>query len=285
MKVSIVVPTYNRLNQLRRCVDALTSLDYEMADHEMCVVNDGSSDGTREFLDERASEVSNLQVIHQENQGVAAARNAGIEATTGEYVFSTDDDCIVPDDWITQHLRRHERYDADGVNGQQWPIEINAVEAFKIAIYWREHEKSQILTDPNSVVGATTNNLSYRREVFETVGMFDTSLRRGSDPEHSKRVLEEGFSILKDPDLRVKHMKTDTLRSYLSNSYRQGKGRSVRYKKHGGDELNPRTNWRYRFRAWKTFYDQTGPSIGWSFPLIALASRASMELGKLGGGW
>jgi glycosyltransferase involved in cell wall biosynthesis len=285
MKVSIIVPTYNRIDQLRRCVDSLNSLRYSNNDHEICVVNDGSSDGTRRFLNEQASTVSNLRVIHQENQGVAAARNAGIDATTGEYVFSTDDDCIVPPDWIQQHLDRHEQYDVDGVNGQQWPIETNIVEAFKIAIYWQEHEESHMLNDPDSVVGATTNNLSYRREVFETVGGFDTSLRRGSDPEHSKRVLESGFTILKDPHLRVEHMKTDTLQSHLRNSYYQGKGRSIREKKHGEDEHNPRTNWVYRLHAWKKFYDQTGLLIGWSFPLLALASRMSVKLGELSGGW
>jgi len=253
--------------------------------HEICIVNDGSSDGTREFLNEQVDTIPNLSVIHQENKGVAAARNAGIEATDGEYVFCTDDDCLVPEDWIQRHLRHHRERDIDGVNGRQWPIDMTLVEAFKIAIYWDEHRERSVLTDPNSVVGATTNNLSYRREVFETVGGFDESLRRGSDPEHSKRVLEAGFTILNDPSLRVSHMKRDSLSSFLRNAYRQGKGRAVREEKHGGGDHNPRTNWHYRIRAWQTYIGLVGPLLGWMFPLLALASRASVTLGELSGGW
>lgn len=285
MQVSIVVPTYNRLDQLQRCVDALQSLDYDVDRHEICIVNDGSSDGTREFLDERAETVPNLTVIHQENEGVAAARNAGIEASEGEFVFCTDDDCMVPKDWVQRHLRHHRERDIDGVNGRQWPTDMTIVEAFKIAIYWDEHSEESVLTDPNSVVGATTNNLSYRREVFETVGGFDESLRRGSDPEHSKRVLEAGFTILNDPSLRVSHMKRDSLSSFLRNAYRQGKGRAVREEKHGEGDYNPRTNWRYRIRAWRTYIGLVGPLLGWLFPLLAIASRASVTLGELSGGW
>jgi glycosyltransferase involved in cell wall biosynthesis len=283
VSVSVVVPTYNRRDQLSRSLDALLSLEYE--DYEVCVVNDGSTDGTRAYLDDRSADAPHLRVVHQENQGVAAARNRGIAETDGEYVFFTDDDCVVPDDWVEAHLRRYEEYGVDGVNGRQWPIEMNYVEAFKVAMYWDEHETTEVWSDPDSVKGATTNNLSYRREVIDEVGGFDESMRRGSDPEHSKRVLEAGFSVLNAPDLRVGHQKRDTLFSYLRNSYRQGKGRSVREEKHGGAEHNPRGNWSYRFRAWRAYYEHTGPAVGWAYPVLAVLSTGALKLGELSGGW
>lgn len=89
--VSIIIPSYNHLHYLPRAVS--TALDQCYTDFEVIVVNDGSTDGTREWLD--AYVHPKLRVIHQENAGPADAINTGIKAARGEYVtwMSADNYC------------------------------------------------------------------------------------------------------------------------------------------------------------------------------------------------
>jgi glycosyltransferase involved in cell wall biosynthesis len=92
MRFSIIIPTHNRKETLRRSLSAAIVQDY--LNYEVIVVDDGSSDGTGEMV---RREFPHVRCIRQEpNRGPAAARNRGIEAATGEIIAFTDDDCLVP---------------------------------------------------------------------------------------------------------------------------------------------------------------------------------------------
>ena len=94
-KISVIVPAYNAEEFLRRCVDSITSQTYK--DLEIILVDDGSTDNTPSICDEYAEKEERVKVIHQENGGLSAARNAGMEAaTTDYYVFVDADDEILP---------------------------------------------------------------------------------------------------------------------------------------------------------------------------------------------
>ena len=93
MKLSIVLTVYNKEAYLRRALDAL--LDQEGVngdDYEILVVNDGSTDGSSLIIDEYAKRDERVRVLTQENQGLSMARNNGIEAAKGEYVWFVDAD-------------------------------------------------------------------------------------------------------------------------------------------------------------------------------------------------
>ena len=95
MKFSIIVPVYNVADYLEKCVDSLLAQD--CADAEIILVDDGSTDGKCPALCDRlASEhPRQIRVIHQENGGLGAARNSGIEAARGDYLLFVDSD-----DWL-----------------------------------------------------------------------------------------------------------------------------------------------------------------------------------------
>lgn len=92
--VSIIVPVYNGEKTLERCVDSVLKQEYE--DFELFLVNDGSTDRTREICDRYAAEDPRVLVIHKENSGVSNSRNLAIAQARGEYLQFLD--C---DDWIT----------------------------------------------------------------------------------------------------------------------------------------------------------------------------------------
>ena len=94
--VSIIIPVYNAEHTLERCVDSVLNQEFE--DFELLLVDDGSSDGSPALCDRYAGRDNRVRVIHRENGGVSAARNAAMELAAGEYLqFLDSDDWITPD--------------------------------------------------------------------------------------------------------------------------------------------------------------------------------------------
>ena len=109
--ISIIVPIYNTEKYVRDCMDSLLLMQNINSNlFEIICINDGSTDASASILDQYASRYSNVTVIHQQNAGVSAARNHGIEAARGKYLWFVDsDDCIRPNclSMITQLLKEH----------------------------------------------------------------------------------------------------------------------------------------------------------------------------------
>ena len=95
--ISVIVPIYNMASQLPRCVDSL--LNQKCKDIEIVLIDDGSTDGTGVLCTQYAGEFENITAILQENRGVSAARNAGINAARGAYLGFVDSD-----DWIEPEM-------------------------------------------------------------------------------------------------------------------------------------------------------------------------------------
>ncbi len=95
-KVSIIVPVYNVEKYLKRCLDSL--VNQTLSDIEIICVNDGSTDGSAQILEEFAQKYSRIKVTTQINSGVSEARNVGVKQATGEFIGYVDpDDFIEPD--------------------------------------------------------------------------------------------------------------------------------------------------------------------------------------------
>ncbi len=88
--LSVIIPAYNAEKEISNCIDHI--LNTNTCDFEIIVVNDGSSDQTKEILDHYASKDNRIKVIHQSNQGVSKARNVGIKSALGEYIIFVDSD-------------------------------------------------------------------------------------------------------------------------------------------------------------------------------------------------
>lgn len=91
MRFSIIIPAYNAEAYLQRCLDSIFSQDFN--GYEVIVIDDGSTDGTAALLEGYPQ----VKVIHQENQGMATARNRGLDAAQGDYILFIDsDDELMP---------------------------------------------------------------------------------------------------------------------------------------------------------------------------------------------
>ncbi|MCM1292335.1 MAG: glycosyltransferase [Bacteroides sp.] len=110
-RISIIVPVYNVERYLRECVDSI--LCQTMADFELIMVDDGSSDSSPAICDEYAARDPRVRVIHQANAGVSAARNAGLDAARGEWISFVDADDWIEPEMLEELLSQAEREGAD----------------------------------------------------------------------------------------------------------------------------------------------------------------------------
>lgn len=110
-KLSVVVPVYNVAPYLDEALDSVENQTYK--DIEIICVNDGSTDNSLAILEKHAKKDKRIKVINQENQGVSKARNAGMKAATGKYIYFFDSDDVLAPYIMEKSVNLLEKYDAD----------------------------------------------------------------------------------------------------------------------------------------------------------------------------
>lgn len=119
--LSVIIPVYNVEEYLAKCVESILAQTY--TNLEVILVNDGSKDGSGSICDAFAQKDSRVRVIHKTNGGLSSARNAGMDAATGEYITFVDSD-----DWIESDAYEHlmalmERYQVKLVCGGNFDVD------------------------------------------------------------------------------------------------------------------------------------------------------------------
>lgn len=110
-KVSVIVPVYNAEEYIERCVNSLKN--QTLQDIEIILVDDSSTDLSPGMCDKMAQEDSRIKVIHKVNEGAGKARNAALEAASGEYIGFVDSDDFVEKDMFKTLVERAEKYGSD----------------------------------------------------------------------------------------------------------------------------------------------------------------------------
>lgn len=171
-KLSIIVPVYNTGKYLRRCLDSLLVQTYKT--FEIIAVNDGSTDDSKDILEEYESKYA-ITVINQNNNGLSAARNTGIDVATGDYLgFVDSDDWIDPDMYellITELIQ----FDADMATCRFISLYANEINPELIAEKKRQKEgKPQVydtlaaakLILQGKIAQLSAPNKVYKKELF-----------------------------------------------------------------------------------------------------------------------
>lgn len=113
--ISIIVPIYNREKWLRNCLDSISSQTFK--EWECILVNDGSTDNSLKIAQEYAANDERFIVFSQENQGVSAARNLGLDHAQGKWLAFVDSDDEIAPDYLEILHKIGEDNNADLVNG------------------------------------------------------------------------------------------------------------------------------------------------------------------------
>jgi len=181
MKVSVIIPTYNRDAVLKRAIKSVLSQTFQ--DFELIIVDDGSTDETKEVVNSFRS--GKIKYFYQKNSGGAAKpKNTGIKMAQGEHIAILDSD----DEWLPEKLEKQIGFfeEHPEISVLACNFLINGKKEYKIPKY-KNLFKRMLVTDdmgPGSI-------MIYQREVFDKVGLFDENLRSGQDKEMRIRLARE----------------------------------------------------------------------------------------------
>lgn len=189
MKLSYIVPVYKVEQYLNECVESI--LAQTMDDYEIILVDDGSPDNCPAMCDAYQEKYPDtIRVIHKENEGPAVARNVGIEAARGDYLYFIDSDDFFFDDRIRELYDKAVEFDADILQSSYMSFFENSTERKKIVspfeterIYSHEAmEKELCYASSKRLIVFMWRNLYKREFVIKNNLRLDTKLRMVEDP-------------------------------------------------------------------------------------------------------
>jgi glycosyltransferase involved in cell wall biosynthesis len=216
-KISVIIPTYNRLPMLKEAVDSVLAQDFE--DFELIVVDDGSTDGTYEAIKEYGGRVKVLQ--NPQNRGVSAARNKGILHAKGKYLAFLDSDDL----WVKGKLNIQATFMDDN---PQYPLcytdEIWIRKGKRVNPMMKHAKYSGwILEKCLPLCTISPSSAMMRKTLFKRVGLFDEALPVCEDYDFWLRVSVRFPIFFIDKKLIIKrggHPDQLSQRSWGNDRYR-----------------------------------------------------------------
>ena len=239
MRASIVIPTFNRLKELQTVISAVRSqVRPPETELEIVVVDDGSSDGTSDWLEAQTGR-TDFEAIRQENSGPAAARNRGVEAASGDLIFFLGDDTEPQPGWLGAHLEEHRLF------GEPGPLAVLGYTSFSPDIespflrFINEYGAQfgyLLIEDPRAVPFNFfyTSNISLPRSELVRLGGFreDFPAAAWEDIEFAYRAVGDGLKIHYQPQARTLHRHCIRPRTFCRRQRTSGRSAAIFAKLH-----------------------------------------------------
>ena len=220
IRLSLVIATYNRAEQLMVTLGSVAMQNAEAESWECIVVDNNSSDNTRERVEAFKSEHNSLNIryIFEQNQGLSYARNAGIMASRGDIVAFIDDDERIVSDFVSAYIDLFDQHpDAMAAGGEiiaEYPTGRPR---------WMSRYTERPIANPMSFGDRVKlfpssripggGNMAMRRRVFDSIGMFNTSLGRtgkrllgGEESDLFERIVKHEYRVYYTPRAVMYHI-------------------------------------------------------------------------------
>lgn len=241
MKYSIIVPVYNRPDEVDELLESLTQQAFK--DFEVIIVEDGSIKPCKDVCDKYAS-ILDLHYYAKENSGPGQSRNYGVERAQGEYVIILDSDVVLPngylqavDNGINQHPSPNTHHPIIAFGGPD-----AAHPSFTPVQKAISYSMTSFFTTGGIRGGGKAKldkfyprsfNMGIRRDVYQQLGGF-SKMRFGEDIDFSYRIVEAGYMPRLIPEAWVWHKRRTDFRKFFRQVYNSGIARINLEKRHPG---------------------------------------------------
>lgn len=222
--ISVVIPTHARAPELKKCLTALTRVDYPRECFEVLVVDDGSPMPLNEVVTPFWPRIA-VRLLRQHCSGPGAARNTGVAAARGEFIAFTADDCTPAPDWLRRLAERFVESPECAVGGRivnalpQNPFSASTdlMIRYLYDYYNRPTHEARFFTP---------NNLAFPARQLRGLGGFEPSFPTGEDRELCDRWRSAGYGMVYAPEVVVAHTHPLNLIGFWNLHFRYGQGSS-----------------------------------------------------------
>jgi len=222
IKVSVIIPAYNRKEELKKLLISLEEQTYPKENFEIIIVDNGSTDGTQFLIKEMMSKFKgHLHYISMPKRNDSpVVRNIGVKEARGEILSFIDSDCIAHPDWLKNIVKKFNNNDRIGCIGG--PEFFHSDDSFFIKC--SSFSVTSFLTTGGIRGKRGTKfgkyyprgfNMSIPMKVFKEVNGFDANFRFGEDIELSCRIKERGYDLAYAPDALVYHKRRGTIKKNI----------------------------------------------------------------------
>lgn len=231
MKYSVIIPVYNRPDEVNELLESLTLQTYK--DFEVVVVEDGSSILCQEVV-EKYSDRLDIHYYNKPNSGPGQTRNYGAERSHGEYLIILDSDCILPPGYFEAVEKELQSSPVDAFGGPDRAhasfTDIQKAINYSMTSFFttggiRGGKKKMDKFYPRSF------NMGVRRSVYQTLGGF-SKMRFGEDIDFSIRIFKAGYRCCLFPSAWVYHKRRTDLKKFFKQVHNSGIARINLYKKY-----------------------------------------------------
>ncbi len=259
--ISVIIPTYNRAEILCKTLVAYQKQNVPLAEFEILVIDDGSTDHTRKVMEERKENYPiTLKFLTQNHQGANAARNQGIQQAHGKLLLFTGDDIIPEPDFLKEHLARHQQYQLEeriAVLGfTTWHPDINITPLMKYledCSFLPQFEYNRI-THPEDLAHEFfyTSNISVHRTFLLKNGIFDEEMNKpfADDGELALRLRKKGLRIVYHPAAKAYHWHEIHVAQLYKRAQTAGEMSYLFWKKHPELGKFPPAQPKHRIKQW-----------------------------------
>ncbi len=234
LKYSIIVPSFNRQDEIRELLESFSRIDFNPARMELIIADDGSQDETEKIVELfRQKFPCPLYFYSQSNQGPGAARNMGMKKAEGDFFIFVDSDCTVPPDWLKHVDQDLHQFQADAFGGRDsfrpdFPVLLKAINYSMTSFLTTgglrgRRGKKLARFYPRSF------NMGLSRERYLQVGGFGT-LRHGQDIEYSHRLISSGAKVVYIHDAVVFHKRRTSIKKFFRQVFNWGVARVNLYR-------------------------------------------------------
>lgn len=232
LKFSIIVPVYNRPQEIDELLESLTKQDFQ-DDFEVLIIEDGSENSSEEVVKKYISQL-NLTYFYKENSGAGESRNYGMERASGNYFIILDSDVIIPTQYLSEVKKAlEEKYtDAFGGPDAAHPNFTSLQKAINYSMTSvlttggiRGKKKSVGKFQPRSF------NLGLSKVAFEKTKGF-SEMKAGEDIDLTFRLWENGFETQLITDAFVYHKRRSTVKQFFKQTFAFGTARPILNKKY-----------------------------------------------------
>lgn len=173
IKISVIIPIYNTEKYIDKCIKSVVNQTYKNL--EIILVDDGSTDNSMVKCNEWAQKDNRIKIIHQENRGAAAARNSGIEVSTGKYIAFVDSDDYLDNNMYEKMMDVNTRYDCEIVMCDCYKESNTEANLFSHNIRSGFYNKEQLKEEYYQTL-LMTNNVNYPPTISNCVILFSSDL-------------------------------------------------------------------------------------------------------------